>query len=455
MSRSLCDAVLRAQFRRLRTAATRRPLALALVALAWLAAPVAAWRLGASVAQPLAPVLAERSSARALVLGLGLTCSALGATVGVSLPATAALGAQIVAAPVPRRALALAIALPVTAAVFALVGPILSALLASFAAAAPGGNAAPPVLLGSLTAATAMGALLAEAVSWLVAGRFAATALAGAVFSLATGALAIEAGARALTGGSAAVPLGLAAAAAAVGCAYLWLGLVAARPPRVRCHRGRPLLAPRGRPSAAVVASGLALLSRSDELRPALLAAVGFGLAGLAVGALTGAPPEAGVLLGGGSCGVAACLVPLSVRGKIDPGVWVWRTAGRIRTGTAWAAASLGLVVAVVLPVCLVALARTPPAAPAVVQVVGLAVFAWASALLAGAVVPRRARGAGDDALSLATLAAVAVVLGAATGAAASRLDTAGVPRAAAGGFVLGMVCAGATVVLASTWGRR
>jgi hypothetical protein len=275
------------------------------------------------------------------------------------------------------------------------------------------------------------------------------------VTSLATGALAVEAGARALTGGVLAVPLGAAVVAAALGCAYLWLGLVAARLPRVSRRRRRPLLSPRRRPWAAVGASTLALLSRATELRLALFAATGFGLAGLAVGAVTGAPPAAGLVLGGGSCGVAACLVPLSVRGRIDPGTWVWRTAGRTLVATAWACASLGLVMTGLLPVCVAALTRSPAAAPAVAPVAGLAAFAWACALLAGAVVPRRAHGAGDDALSLAALAVVAVVLGTGVAGAGSRLDAAGVPGAVAGGLVLAALSVGATASLGSTWGRR
>ena len=455
MSRSLCDAVLRVQCRRLRAAATRHPLALALVALAWVVAPVGAWRLGSSVAQPLAPVLHELSSARALVLGLGLTSAALGAAVAISLPPPGALGAQIVAAPVSRRALVVAVALPVAGAVLALVGPALVALCASFAGATAGGHAASALLLTSLAAATAVGALLAEAMSWLGAGRFATTAFVAIPTSVVTGALAVEAGARGLTADAAAVPLGVAVVVAAVGCTSSWLGLVAARQPRAGGLRRRPLLAPRRRPTAAVVASALALLFRPGELRLALLTATGFGLAGLAIGAFARAPPAAGLLLGGGSCAVAACLVPLSARGRIDPGRWVWRSAGRTLVAAGWAGASLGLVVAALLPVCVAALAHSRAAAPAVVQVVGLAAFAWASALLAGAVVPRRAHGAGDDALALAALAVVAIVLGAASAAAASRLDAAGAPGAVAGGAVLVVVSVGATAVLASTWGSR
>ena len=454
MSRRLCEAVLRVQRRRLTAVAARHPLVLALVGIAWLAAPAAAWRVGSSAAQPLAPVFAELSSARALVVGLGLTCAALGATVGLSLPPPGALGAQIVAAPVSPRALAAAVTVPVVGGVLALVGPIMIALVVSFASAASGATA-PALLLVSLAAVTAAGALLSEAIMQLVARRFAAGAVAGLLMSLGTAALAVDTGARALTGGSAAVPLALAVAAAAVACAYLWLCLVAARPPRVSARRRRQLIDLPSRRSTAVAVCAVALLARSTELRPALFAAVAFGLAGLAIGAATGAPPSAGLLLGGGSCAVAACLVPLSVRGRIDPGTWVWRTAGRVLVAAGWAGASLGLVAAVVVPVCLVALARGPEAAPAVVHVVGLMVFAWASALLAGAVVPRRAHGAGDDALALAMLAVAAVGLGIAISTLGSRLDAAGVPGVFAGGLVLALVSLGAVATLAATWGSR
>ena len=85
------------------------------------------------------------------------------------------------------------------------------------------------------------------------------------VTSIATGALAVEAGARASDRRRVSrCHSGVAVVAAALGCAYLWLGLVAARLPRVSRRRRRPLLSPRRRPSAAVGASALALLSRAS-----------------------------------------------------------------------------------------------------------------------------------------------------------------------------------------------
>ena len=186
-----------------------------------------------------------------------------------------------------------------------------------------------------------------------------------------------------------------------------------------------------------------------------MVVATVFGLGGLAAGSATGAPPAAGLLLGGGSCAVAGCLVPLSVRGRIDPGAWVWRVARRTRVATLWAAASLALLVLALLPSGAIAVARSAESVGIVPHVLGLALFAWACALIAGALVPRRARGAGDDALSLATFGAVAVGLGVATSPAATRLGATGIPGVVASGLVLAAVSAGAVVTLGATWGRR
>ena len=107
------------------------------------------------------------------------------------------------------------------------------------------------------------------------------------------------------------------------------------------------------------------------------------------------------------------------------------------------------------LGVCVFAVTGGVGAAPATLQVTGLALFAWASALIAGAVVPRRARAAGDDALSLASFAAVAVAVGGVIVVVGSRLEAVGVPGAVTGCIGLAGLAASAVTVLAATWGRR
>ena len=455
MSRSLCEAALLVQYRRLSGTARRRLLAVALVVLAWLAAPAAAWRLGATLGDVLEPALADAATARALALGLCVTCAAVGAAVGVALPGPAALGPQLVAAPISRRSLTLAVNLPVAAGAVALVGPLLVALLLPLAAVGPGGRPAAAVVLVSLAGAGVAGAVLAEGARRLLrrgsARAWAISATGGATLAV----LAVESGAVALAGSRYGAPLGGATVVGMLCSGHMWLGLVATRPEPVHRARRRPITAPRRRSATAVAGSAAALLARPPDLRGSLLAAATFGLLGLAAGAATGAPPAAGALLGGGSCAVASCFVPLAVRGRIDPGAWVWRAARRWLVATAWAAASLALVETALLPVQLVALARPGDAGAAVAQVAALAALAWASALAAGAAVPRRTCGAGDDALALGAFTAIAVVLGTATAGAGARLDASGLPGAVAACLTLAAAAVAAVAVLGATWGRR
>ncbi len=455
MSRSLCEAALLAQYRRLSGTGRRRLLAAALVVVAWLAAPAAAWRLGATLGEMLAPALADAAAARALALGLCLTCAAVGAAVGVALPGPAALGAQLVSAPVSRRSLTLAANLPVATGIVVLVGPLLVALLLPVAAVSPGGRSAAAVVLASLAGAGVAGAVLGEGArrvfrrgstfAWAIA------AAGGATLAV----LAVESASVALAGGRFGALLGGATLVGMLCSGRLWLGLVATRPEPVHRPPRRVVTTPGRRPGAAVVVSAAALLARPPDLRGSLFAAAAFGLLGLAVGAATGAPPAAGALLGGGSCAVASCFVPLAVRGRMDPGAWVWRVTRRWLVATAWAAASLALVESALLPVQLVALAQPGDAGAAVAQVAALAVLAWASALAAGAVVPRRARGAGDDALALGAFTAIAVLLGSATAGAGTRLDAWGLPGAVAACLTLAAAAVAAVAVLCATWGRR
>jgi hypothetical protein len=180
-----------------------------------------------------------------------------------------------------------------------------------------------------------------------------------------------------------------------------------------------------------------------------LYTAASFGVAGLVAGAATGAPPAAAALLGGGSCAVASCFVPLSVRGRIDHAAWVWRLTRRWLLASSWASASLALVLAALVPVHVLVLARDVAAGPALAQVLVFAVLAWASALAAGSVAPRRPGGAGDDALSFGAFVATGITIGAAVAAVGARLQAAGVPGAVAVVLVAGLAAAGAVSCLA------
>ncbi len=455
MIRSLSEAVLRTQLRRLRGAALRRrPVAVASFAL-WLIAPVAAWRLGRSVGGLLSEDAVTLTVARGLVLGLAVACAAAGAASGATIPGCRALGPQVAAAPVSRTVAAIVLALPVVAGAAVLVGPTLFGLAAALAAASPGGAGAAVSLTVSFLAAAASGAVAAESGLRLVRRGGSSTRAVAAVATATIAVLiAIEGAARALArGGPFLLLSAVACALAAAGACSLWVALAATRPePRVAAAR-RPLVAPQRRPVAAASCAAFALLSRAPELRAALVAAASFGLVGLGAGLAAGAPPGAALLLGGGACVLAAALVPLAVRGRLDPGAWVWRAGPRHVVAGAWAASSLSLVLLTLLPVGLIVLARPQGAAAAAAQVAAVAVGCWAAALIAGAVVPRRAAGAGDDALSLGAFAIATVALGAVATLAGPALGKVGVPDAIAALLVLAAASAAAVTLLGASWG--
>ncbi len=452
----LSDAVLRTQTRRLGAAVSRSRMVAVTAAALFLIAPVAAWRVGRSVSGLLEGDTATLAVTRGLVLGLAVASAAAGAALGTAIPGRRALGFQIAAAPVPRAVAVAALALPAIGGATLLVGPTLVALAAALAWSSPGGAFAAVALALSFAAAAGSGAVAAEAVLHLVRqGGRSARAAGGVVVAGAAAATAIEGPAQALAqGGPVLLSSAVACAVAAIGSGVAWVGLAAIRPePRVAARR-RPLVVPDGHPVAAVSGAALALLSRAPDLRAALVAAASFGLVGLGVGLAAGAPASAALLLGGGACVVAAALVPLSARGRLDPGAWVWRAGARGIVAGGWAASSLGLVVLPLLPVGLIALVRPREAAAAAAPVVALAVAAWAAALAAGAVVPRRAHGAGDDALSLGAFTAATVGVGSVATLAGPMLGRAGVPDAIAALLVLVAASAGAVTLFGASWGR-
>lgn len=451
---SLSEAVLRTQLRRLGTAAGRSRLVAVAAGALWLIAPVAAWRLGRSVGGLLSSDTVTLTVTRGLVLGLAVASAAAGAALGAATPGRRALGSQVAAAPVTRAVAVAALALPVVGGATLLVGPTLAALAAALASSSPGGAGAAFSLALSFAAAAASGAVSAEAGLHLSRrGSTAGHAVAGVAVAAITAAVAVEGAARAVAqGGLVLVASAAACALAAAGAGSTWIGLAATRPePRATAPR-RPLV-PERRPVAAACCAAFALLSRAPDLRAALAAAASFALVGLGVGLAAGAPIPAALLLGGGACVVAAALVPLSVRGRLDPGAWVWRAGGHGVVAGGWAAASLGLVFLTLLPVGPVALARPRETAAAAAQVVALAVAGWAAALAAGAVVPRRAHGAGDDALSLGAFAVATVGIGAAATLAGPMLGRAGVPDAIAALLVLASASVGAVTLLGARWG--
>jgi hypothetical protein len=449
VSRPLLELAVRAQARRACVTAAQRPLVAAVVLLTWLGAPLAAWRVGTRLGKVLAPSIDDPSVARALVLGLVFAVAALGAAVAVSLPDRRAFGAQVAASPIAPRAVAVAVVSPVACGCLVLVAPTVVALVVPLVAPACGAAGAALLLL-SLALAVPSGAAGGESALHLARRTTPIRSIAALACAAVTAALAVEAGAGGLTGAGAPI-LTLAAAAGGIGCAEAWLRLAGVRPDasarRMRMRSRAP------RPGTTVFATAFATLWRAAELRLAIGVATSFGVLGLAVGVVDGAPIAVALLLGGGSCAVTASLVPLSVRGRIDPGVWVWRAGSRLHVARAWAGAS-GLIVAVPLAgLHLIAAPAGRQIVGAAGQVAVLAVFAWASAITAGALVPRRRRGAGDDALSLATFAAVAVTGGGLATLLGRSLGAAGLPDAASAALVLAATVVGAVAVLGATWG--
>ena len=159
-----------------------------------------------------------------------------------------------------------------------------------------------------------------------------------------------------------------------------------------------------------------------------MIAAASFGVIGLAVGLASGAPIPVALLLGGGSCAVTVSLVPLSVRGRIDPGSWAWRSEARQRIARAWASASLLLVAVSLVPVHAVA---APAAGTSLVgasaQVAALASFGVGCRAAAGALShapPRQ----GTMPLSTRRFTAVAVTGGGVASVGGRWLGVVGVP---------------------------
>lgn len=453
---SLSEAVIRTQLRRLGTAAARSRLVAVAAAGLWLIAPVAVWRLGRSVGELLSGDTVTLALTRGLVLGLAVASAAAGAALAAAIPGRRALGSQIAAAPVPRAVAVAVLALPVVVGATFLVGPTLGALAAALALSSPGGLGAAVSLALAVAAAAASGAVAAEAAFRAFRrSRSLWHAVAGAAVAAMAAAIAIESPARALAqGGLVLLCSAIACALAAAGAGSAWVGLAATRPEPGATAARRPLVAAERRPVAAASCAAFALLSRAPDLRAALVAAASFGLVGLGVGLGAGAPAPAALLLGGGACVVAAALVPLSARGRLDPGAWVWHAGARGVVAGGWAAASLGLVFLALLPVGVVALAHPRETAAAAAQVVALAVAGWAAALAAGAVVPRRAHGAGDDAVSLGAFAMATVAVGSVATLAGPMLGRAGIPDTIAVLLVLAATSGGAVTLLGASWGN-
>jgi len=461
MPSPLFDAVASCHVRRLRGLVAAVPLPAAAVAMLVLAAPIALVRIGRVVGGELAGAMGAEGVREAVVLGPVLAAAMAGAALALSLPGAAALGPQISAGPCGRRA-ALVAGLVVPTAVGCLaVLPSLFAACLALASALPGGPVAGAALAVAALAAVPAGALAAE--GWLTVirrtRRHAVAILGGAVAWVATGAasgsapLGPLAPVAAALGGSTSPWLALALAlAVAPTLGLAWVATAATRAePRARTSRPPRRLVPGGHlPVPAAVA---ALVTRRSDVRLAAVGAVGFGIAGTAIGSLGSSPAPGGFLLATTTALLGATVCSLAVAGALADGGWLWRAAPAARGLTVASGVGVGLAGSA-LPVVIVGVGAAAFAGadwPAVGVVAALVIAGSAAALVSGAVVPWRGKGVGDQMATFAAFAAIAVAVSLLVGLIAPRLVSFGLPDA----VVVGVVCAALVGAAGFALGRR
>lgn len=451
----LSRSVLRCQRRRVARALRAAPVPGALLVLAVLASPLAASRAARGLGPLLRPLLESTAEARSLALAPLLAGVAAGAALGAGSSGRRGLGLPLAAAPVGRRSALLACVVVPAAAAGALALPAALAFAGSLGSAAPGGAASVAGLVLVAPAGAAAGATLAEAIRLAAAAAWRPLAplplLASAWIGLGelggAPSLGPLAAVPASLAGSAHPAAGLAASAltAAAGT-VLWLELAARR--RERRPRFRRVRLPvHGRLVAALPLAALALLWRRRDLRLGLVLALALGLAGVLLARASGAQAPAPLLLGASSATLAAAIAPLAATGVLLDGrcTWwcapVWRPAPCAVFGTV-AAAMLAAVAS--LPAAAAAI-LSGVTASALAEVLVVVALAGSAAMLAGALVPWRGAGAGDQVASFAAFAVCAGVLSAVAGAAGPRLLALGLSDKAA---AIGLLAAAALLAL-------
>ncbi len=433
----LSRAVVRCQMRRLAAIASAAPLpaaiALGLVAVA----PFVLARVGRALGAELAAGVSSPELATALVLGPCLAAAAAGALVATSLSPLAALGQQIAAGPCDARS-ALAASLLLPAALAALVAlPSLLSLSLAIAASLPGGRVSGLTLVAAIMSAAPVGAVVVEGVQialrgprlrlvplgvglavWLVVGSVAGAASLG---PLAPATLALS------SGGPAWVALVVSGITTSV-LTGAWITLAAERrEPRSRAVRRRHLGAIWRQP---LPASALALVWRRTDVRRGAVAATCFGAAGAFAAIASSAAPPGPFLLATTTTLLGALVAALAGWGGLVAGTWLWRGAPRGRrtiATTTWVAGLVGVATPVAVIGALAAawsgVDRQTVAVVTILTVTGAAV-----ATFAGALVPWRRDGIGDQVSSLSAFAAVAVGASLGVGIVAPRLARVGVP---------------------------
>jgi hypothetical protein len=436
MHSTLCDAVARCHLRRVRGVAAGAPLPAAIVALVLLTAPVMLLRLGGAVGAELAGGIGNAGVSDAVVLGPVLAAAVAGSALAVAAPTRAALGAQVGAGPPGPVAAVIALTLVPALAGSIVIVPALVALCIGLARSLPGGAIAGVALAAATLAAVPAGAVVAEGVIAVGRGQHrralalgiavpAWIALGVSLGAAPLGPLALVASAVSDTG-SPWLALG-AAVGVGIGLATAWLALAASRA-EPRSRRRAAGRAGRRRLPAAIAAS--ILLARRSDLRFATMGAATFGLAGAVLAAAGDAPPPAPFLLGATTALLGSVLCPLVVGGVVDQGRWLWRSAP-VRSGAIARAFTLASTATAALPVAVVgsAAAVASGAGARIIGVVATLVLSGSCvALLAGALLPWRGAGAGDQLTTIAALAALAIAASFVVALVAPRLVALGMP---------------------------
>lgn len=454
MRSTLFEAIARCHLRRLRAMIAEAPLPSAVVGLVVVLAPLALTHVGQAVGAELAGATSVDGVSAAIVLGPVLAAAVAGAALAVSLPGVSALGRQIAAGPCSRRAAFMAgLAVPGTA-IAVTVLPSLLAACVTVARELPGGPVSGVALAAAIGAAIPAGAVAAEGGVAVARGqRRRPLAIAGGALAWAAIGAGLGAGplgplalvAKALRGSGSSLLALAVAGGVCVALAFAWVELAITRAePRAPRPRRAGRLVSAGR--LPVLTALAALLARRSDVRLATAGAVGFGAAGIAIAIVGNTPSPSAFLLATTTALLGAILCPLAVGGLLLDGGWLWRAGPRDPRLIVGAAGLAGLA-GVSLPVALVGGAAAAVAGvtwSAVGIVTAFVVVGSATALLAGCIVPWREEGVGDQLVTFAAFAGIAIVTSLLVGLVAPRLVSLGLPDVVVVALVCGVSCGAA-----------
>ncbi len=460
MPSALFDAVVVCNVRRLRSVAARAPLPAAAVGVLVLLAPVALARVGRALGEGLAG--GGDGVSVAVVVGPVLAAAAAGAALAVSFPGATSFGKQIAASPCDRvGAVVAALLVP---AVIGSIAVLPSIVVASVALVhgLPGGPLAGASLSLAVVAALAAGAIAAEGAlgaarglrrrSLVVAAAASAWIAAGVVFGrpplgpLAPVPDAID--------GSGSQGVALAAPALTLVClCFGWVRLAATRPGPRPARAGRPRLQiVRGRRRGVFAAVGALLLRRSD-VRLAAMAAMLMAVVGTIVAVESAAPAPSPFLLATTTAMFGSVVCPLLLGGMLLEGRWLWWGGSRRRRLTVPAAELVSLAGAalpvVAAGVCAFAVSGVSWSAVGIVA--AILVIGSSLAVVAGAAVPWRRDGAGDQLTTFVAFAALAIGTSLAVALVAPRLVALGIPDP----LVVVLTCAACLGTAVGALGQR